>query len=60
MNRRDIHSFYIGEELNNKGFKLPGNLKHLNESGNGVLAFRIAEILIENGIQLSKKSNILK
>ena len=41
----EVLSLDVSEPLANPAFLLPGNLKHINESGNGVLAWEIATFL---------------
>jgi len=48
--RHNIKSLNVLSPLNNKKFDLPGDLAHINESGNGVLAYLIARYLIENNM----------
>ena len=43
--KRQILSLNVSEPLSNPAFSLPYNLKHINESGNGVLAWEIAKFL---------------
>lgn len=44
----NIPSINVAKALRNKTFPLPDKLKHINESGNGVLAWEIAEFLRMN------------
>jgi hypothetical protein len=48
--RRQILSLDVSEPLANLAYLLPQNLEHLNESGNGVLAWEIARYLQDNGL----------
>jgi hypothetical protein len=41
-------SLYVFDPLSNPKLRLPGDLAHLNESGNGVLAWEIAQFLRTN------------
>lgn len=43
--KRQILSLNVSEPLSNPAFSLPYRLKHLNESGNGVLAWEITKFL---------------
>lgn len=45
---RQVISVNISRSLSNPAFSLPGNLKHENESGNGVIAWEIAKFLQNN------------
>jgi hypothetical protein len=45
---KQILSFYVFDPLSNPKLRLPGDLSHLNESGNGVLAWEIAQFLRTN------------
>ena len=45
---KQILSLDVSGPLANHKFSLPDNLKHINESGNGVLAWEIAEFLQTN------------
>jgi hypothetical protein len=45
---RKILSMDVREALHNKALELPAPLAHLNEAGNGVLAWQIAEFLKAN------------
>jgi len=46
--RKGIFSLDVSRSLSNPAFALPGLLEHLNESGNGVLTWDIAECLQTN------------
>ncbi|RJO60868.1 hypothetical protein C4544_04300 [candidate division WS5 bacterium] len=48
--RHNINSLHVAAPLHNKKYDLPGNLAHINESGNGVLSYEIARYLIENSL----------
>lgn len=52
---KQILSLDVSRSLSNYKFPLPDNLKHINESGNGVLAWEIAKFLQTN--QLIPKKN---
>lgn len=45
---KQILSLYVRRPLSNHKFLLPDNLLHINESGNGVLAWEIAKFLQTN------------
>lgn len=45
---QQIPSLNVSQPLSNLSYRLPENLKHINESGNGVLAWEIAKFLQEN------------
>jgi hypothetical protein len=45
---KKILSLDVSKPLSNPKFSLPGNLEHINESGNGVLAWEIAKFLQTN------------
>ena len=45
---KGILSLYIRGALANRKFSLPDNLRHINESGNGVLAWEIAKFFRKN------------
>jgi hypothetical protein len=45
---KGLFSINVTEALSNRKFSLPDNLKHINESGNGVLAWEIAQFLKTN------------
>ena len=47
---KGVLSINVAEALDNTLFDLPDKLKHINESGNGVLAWEIARFLRENRI----------
>lgn len=46
----DIISFDASSALNNSTFPLPDDLAHINEAGNGVLAWEIVNFLKNNGL----------
>ncbi len=46
----------VSEALSNNKFELPDNLKHINECGNGVLAWEIAQFLKNN--QLVRSNHV--
>jgi hypothetical protein len=46
--KREIFSLNVSKPLSNPAYSLPHNLKHINESGNGVLAWEIAKFLQTN------------
>ena len=45
---KQILSLNVSEPLSNSKFALPDNLQHINESGNGVLAWEIAKFIKTN------------
>ena len=45
---KQILSHDVSRPLANQKFPLPDNLQHINESGNGVLAWEIAKFLQTN------------
>jgi len=46
----EIPALDVSEALDNERFKLPGRLHHINEAGNGVLAWEIARFLEQQGL----------
>jgi hypothetical protein len=46
--RKHMFSIDVSKQLSNPRFSLPDNLRHINESGNGVLAWEIAKFLQTN------------
>jgi hypothetical protein len=51
---REIFSIHVSKSLFNQKFRLPGELAHINEAGNGVLAWEIANFLQTNQLIPSK------
>lgn len=45
---KGLFALNVKMALSNKQFKLPDNLKHINECGNGVLAWEIVQFLEQN------------
>lgn len=54
---RDILSIDVSRSLANRKFALPDGLGHINESGNGVLAWEIAKFLLRHQLVASKNMN---
>ena len=52
--KRQIFSLDVSRPLSNQAFSLPDDLGHINESGNGVLAWEIAKFLQFNSLIPSK------
>jgi hypothetical protein len=50
MHERKVHSLDVSRPLANPAFALPHGLQHINESGNGVLAWEIARYLESSGL----------
>ena len=48
--RRGITSLDVGPALANPRFELPDGLRHVNEAGNGVLAWELARFLVDEGL----------
>jgi hypothetical protein len=46
--KRQIHSLNVSKPLSNRAYQLPERLWHINESGNGVLAWEIVRFLQTN------------
>jgi hypothetical protein len=52
--KKQIFSLDVSEALSNEKYRLPDNLAHINEAGNGVLAWEIATFLRKNQLIPSK------
>ena len=47
---KGVPSLNVTAALDNPGFPLPGDLAHINEAGNGVLAWEIGSFLVANEV----------
>ncbi len=56
--KKRLYVLNVFNALSNKKFKLPDNLKHTNECGNGVLAWEIAQFLKKNKLLPSIKMKL--
>jgi hypothetical protein len=45
-----LHSLDVTKALDNPTFPLSEELQHVNEAGNGVLAWQIAQFLVQKGL----------